>query len=416
MRKRVGTFPENAFQYRFFHFVLLVITGSITSFFYWLRNPDVAAGGEAYALALSLARHGTFANPFFHAGDTGASAHMTPLWPLTMALLMRGLGAWFRPGLFILALLANGLNAALLPLISRRLLGDALPGLIAGIAVAVLPVYQLCPAWDAMFAADLLMICVLVARPRSRSGWLQGALAGILFLLNPVAGVVFVVLAAWNAPRRLRFALTAACVLVAILTPWTIRNYRHFGRFVPLRDDLGIALYSSNNDCAMPTLEQNIVSGCHDATHPVNNFAENRMVLRLGEVEYNKVRMRSALGWIGANPAPFFSLSLQRFFYFWFPWQRPAVCIVSVFGFVGLGLMLRQRRCLGMMFLCALAAGSGLYYFVEAQDRYRFPVYWCLCLCAGYLVTRFARPKRELLKNANQPLINLSWPDGHSGE
>lgn len=82
--------------------------GRSLPYIYCLRNPETAAGGEVYALALSLAKHGTFANPFYRTGITGASAHMTPLWPLTMALLMSTLGAdfilhcsfwrWLRPG------------------------------------------------------------------------------------------------------------------------------------------------------------------------------------------------------------------------------------------------------------------------------------------------------------------------------
>jgi hypothetical protein len=376
-------------------FVCLFAAGTATAFVYWVLHPDVAAGGEAYALALTLAKHGTFANPFFRTGLTGPSAHMAPLWPLVMAGIMQVFGGRFIVALLILALMANGLNAALLPLVSERLLGNARPGLYAVIAVIALPLYELCPAWDAMYSADLLMLCLLV---RGRRPLLFGALTGLLFLFNPVAGVILAIFLL----ARGGYSLASAAVFVAVLLPWTARNYIEFRQFVPLRDDLGIALWSSNNPCAEPTLDENMASGCHDRTHPVNSVAENRLVAQMGEVTYNNFRLHSALEWIAANPGAFWSLTTKRFVYFWFPWQRPAVFVISAFGFAGLALLLWRQRGTGLMFLCALAAGSGLYYFVEAQERYRFPVYWCVCLCAGYLLyTRKAEPITAAVPNAS---------------
>lgn len=360
-------------------FVCLFGAGTVGAFLYWLLNPEIAAGGEAYALALSLAKHGTFADPFFRTGLTGPSAHMAPLWPLAMAGIMRLFGSGYVAALLVIALMANGLNAALLPLVSEALLGSERPGLIAAMAVIVLPIYELCPAWDAMYSADLLMLCLLV---RGKTPWLLGALTGLLFLFNPVAGMVLAIMLLWRGS----FTPISAAVLVAVLLPWTLRNYQEFHQFVPLRDDLGIALYSSNNPCAQPTLEANMANGCHQQTHPVNSLSENRMVAQLGEVAYNKVRLHSAIGWIEANQGTFWWLTARRFLYFWLPLQRPAVCAISVLGLAGLVLLLRRQRQTGLMFLCVLAAGSVLYYVVEAQERYRFPVYWCMCLCAGYLL------------------------------
>jgi hypothetical protein len=373
----------------------LFAAGTVAAFVYWVLHPEIAAGGEAYALALSLAKHGTFADPFFRTGLTGPSAHMAPLWPLVMAGIMRLFGSWFIGALLVGALMANGLNAALLPLVSERLLGSSRPGLYAAIAVILLPVYELCPAWDAMYSADLLMLCLLI---RGRRPLLLGALTGLLFLFNPVAGMLLAIFLLFD--RRL--TLVSAAVFVAVLLPWTVRNYAEFHQFVPLRDDLGIALWSSNNPCAQATLDANMASGCHDRTHPVNSVAENRLVAQMGEVAYNKLRLHSAFDWIAANPARFWSLTTKRFVYFWFPWQRPAVFVISALGFAGLALLLWRRGATGLMFACALAAGSGLYYFVEAQDRYRFPVYWSVCLCAGYLLyTTKAEPITAAVPNAS---------------
>jgi hypothetical protein len=304
-----------------------------------------------------------------------------------MALLIRVFSAHLAAALLVLAVIASGIHAALLPLVSQRLFSSPLPGLIAAALVILLPLYRLSPAWDAMYSADCLMTCVLLTSGARLRAWRFGALPALLFLLNPVAGLILTVfVACMLVNEKAGFILKSLCVLIAILAPWTVRNYLELGRFVPLRDDLGIALYSSNSPCARPTLEENMAAGCHQQTHPVNSASENRMVATMGEAAYNRFRLGTAFHWIAANPRKFAALTLARFLYFWFPPNRLVVCVVSVLGFSGLILLIRKQPRIGLLLLLSLAAGSALYYFVEAQDRYRTPVYWCVVLCAGYML------------------------------
>ncbi len=180
-------------------------------------------------------------------------------------------------------------------------------------------------------------------------------------------------------------------VAVLGISPWIVRNYLVFGQFVPLRDSLGIALYISNNSCAQPTLEASLLSGCFQATQPIDSPSENRLVAQMGEVAYNKDRGRKATAWIAANPSRFVSLTAQRVRYFWFPQRQPAVWLVTVCGFAGLILLLVRERRTGVIFLVALLAYSSLYYLVGAEERYLYPPYWCVCLCAGYFAASLAK-------------------------
>jgi hypothetical protein len=63
----------------------------------------------------------------------------------------------------------------------------------------------------------------------------------------------------------------------------------------------------------------NAVSGCFSQVHPNENYEEALKVRQLGEVEYNRVRLREAIQWIKGNPIAFTSLSLRRFEAFWLP-------------------------------------------------------------------------------------------------
>jgi len=62
---------------------------------------------------------------------------------------------------------------------------------------------------------------------------------------------------------------------------------------------------------------------------------------------------------------------------------------------MGLALLLRRDPWMGLIFITALLLYPLLYYFVEAQERYLYPIYWCVCLCAGYfgatIIRTFAR-------------------------
>ena len=96
-------------------------------------------------------------------------------------------------------------------------------------------------------------------------------------------------------------------------------SYPVFHRFLLIRDNLGLELSVSNNYWARFGIRANIDTGCFDKFHPNANVAQARKVLELGEVKYNDMQLREALGWISSHPARFTKLSLMRFVAFWMP-------------------------------------------------------------------------------------------------
>lgn len=381
-------------------FTCLTLAGTLSAFLYHFAGPapTIAGGGEAYALALSLAHHGTFADPFVATGETGPSAHLTPLFPAFLAMLMRLAPAQLGRTTFFLAILARGVNAALMPPVSKTLLGTRAPGLIAAALSILLPVYQHYPLWDAIYSADLVMMIVLACCVLTKNfgsagaaGAGLGALFAFCFLLNPIAGVLAMILCLpWVRSARPQFAVAAGLMLALGMTPWIVRNYRTFGRFVPLRDDLGLALYSSNNSCAQATLYKNLQSGCHQQVHPIGSQAENKLVAQLGEVTYNRQKLSRALSWMRENPSRLIILTVQRAGYFWFPPDRQPLWLTSALGLCGILALLWVQPSKAKLFLAAIATYSFTYYFVEAQERYLYPVYWLILLGAGYLLSSAA--------------------------
>jgi hypothetical protein len=104
---------------------------------------------------------------------------------------------------------------------------------------------------------------------------------------------------------------------VVIVASWIIRNFLVFDRLILVRDNLGLELSVSNNDCAMFGIEQNIGSGCFDKVHPNANIDEARRVLANGEPKYNDLKLREALHSDNAHPARFLRLCALRVAAFW---------------------------------------------------------------------------------------------------
>ena len=280
---------------------------------YWIRyepSGSVLHHGELVSLAENLYSHGSFANPF-EALPTGPSAHTAPALPGLFFLLLKVFGdggkGWHA--IELAGVLITCLLVALLPAFSRVLgMGEG-NGVVAGFFWIAAKI-QLIPNWEGFYAAVLLgLACCCYRRyltsPPEIHGLasLLGCLIGLQILLIPSVVPVFAAWVAWAVYRRRRsglaFSLGALILLpTVIITPWMIRNYRTFNRIFWVRDNLGLELQISNNDCARFGASQNNISRCFFQFHPNVNPVEAAKVLEAGEAEYNRLKGSEALRWV----------------------------------------------------------------------------------------------------------------------
>lgn len=385
----------------------LAILAAIFYTYYGIRYP-IGGGGETVAITNNLLRDGTFANPF-NAGWTGPSAFLPPLYPLFRAGMMKLFGTYGLTSLIVITLLMHGLHAALLPSVARLLFGSSAPGIWAAGLVIALPLIDVIH-WDAIYVATGILIFYLCAARVFGSGAPGGIVRGsalglfaaLLVMTNPVSALAFGPwLAALVWPRRFdaQIRRAAAAMLIAAClgcVPWTVRNYRIFGRFVLIRDNFGLVLYSSNNDCAAPTLLENLRNGCNDRVHPIVNTSEVALIRRLGEVEYNRNRLSVALAWIESQPRRFIELTAMRFVSFWFPGEAYSFWLITGFAIPGAVWMLKKRSWTGAVLLAVCALYPLVFYIAETTPRYRYPIVWVSLLQAGYFLNRSAVRLRRI--------------------
>jgi len=398
--------------------------------------------GEMLNLAQNIASHGAFANPYSIL-PTGPTAENPPLYPLILAGLIRVLQvpSLFKGAIVIGSILANAVTAVLLPRIAFLFYKDVVPGFIASAFwIAAMPAF---PAWDTSYTvAGLLFFCFFTSasiggdRKMAQRAVLGGAIAGLLFLLNPSSLLVslpWIGFLFWRSRSDLYRTAKYCGILLAALSTfyvgWCGRNYYQLGAFVP-RTNLGMVLYVSNNDCAESTAFREVLTGCMQANHPFWSTKEAEFLVKLGEVQYDRRRIADAKNWARSNPDKFLDLTLTRILQFWIPareanpvergrsaysyvvpdwvqsWVRQqngvayAIWVITLLSIPGLFLMVRNREPLTFYVLAVLAIYPLTYYVTVSDMRYRYPVLWLSLLAAGYFVSgminlsdRSVRPK-----------------------
>ena len=422
----------NILLHSYIHFIMarrgkLILLVSVVLFLaclsrYWVSyDPSEVlrrGNGEPTSLAQNLNEEGAFAHPFA-ALDTGPSAHLSPVYPTFLALLMKvfGYGSAGSYALKWATVLILSLQLSLYPLFSRILGMGEINGVVAA-AIWILAKPRLPVGWEALDAAILVAAACccyrlyLAKQPEGRRtmAWLLGCLMGFLIFTLPTMAPVYAVWLArqvWSQKRAFLKESIVPLILLPILVifPWTVRNYLVFHRFILIRDNLGLELSVSNNDCAQFGIQANIATGCFDKLHPNHNVNEARKVMELGEVKYNDMRLREALHWISSHPVKFTKLSLMRFIAFWLPTEtftihyagsgrrleRVIIYLMTLLSGPGLVILYRRDIKSAAVLMSCLTVFPLVYYIVQFEYLYRYPIMWVTFLLGAVPITACAQ-------------------------
>jgi len=189
------------------------------------------------------------------AGNPYASALMPPLTSYLWLILfeMFGVGPVARGGYLLLNVLAGAACAPLLMTVARRMRIEPAAAFLSGLAIAAYPTFL---AVSAGYHATNFTILLILAfalvylRVAETLRWRTALLAGLLAgasvltrneLLLAAAGAA--VLLVWISRKTPMNGLRAAAALtlgVALaMSPWIVRNYLTFERFIPVGSQAG---------------------------------------------------------------------------------------------------------------------------------------------------------------------------------
>jgi hypothetical protein len=403
-------------------FWLIVALGIVvrTSLLVGSRFPLRIDYAEMEKIARSLATHGTFADPYFL--PTGPTAHHAPIYPFLLSLVFRlfGYGAAAACATALMNFALAAFQWALVPRIADQAGLPRSVGIATALAGTLVP-YRFVKEvkWEAPLvgAAIALLVLLTLRWWQSRTpSVLQtlgiGAAWGVGMMcsasLLPVFPLIMalIVIRATPAARSvwLRHTALATAGMLAAIAPWTIRNYVELHGPVLMRSNFGIEFSLSNNPEAYVLAADNYEIGYPNnhfhLHHPWSNIGEAREVARLGEIAYNRRLVIETGGWIRGNPGWFASLTARRLVYFWLtPYRRQAwknfvLTPWTILAICGLVLMIQRGLALGWLIAMLWIGYPLVYYVVQADTRYRYPIEWTLTLLAIYAVHSLVSARR----------------------
>lgn len=376
--------------------------------------------GESGNIAKAIVSKGQFADPYLL--PTGPTAHTTPFFPVLLAGIFKLFGTGYR-GQFVRCLVdiaSYSLLYALYPIFASLFKFPFSAGLFGGLASALLPLRrsaELFRGWDEPYGAMILALLLVLTLKRwtsERKDKTRAIVLGISWglamyvsssLLSIAVGLMIVDL--WK--NRTARAWRDNCLIVAaglvVIAPWLLRNHQQLHAWTFMRDNFGLELRYSNHDHVAPSAALVNADPASQQLHPSNSRAESLLVQQMGEVAYQRRELHLGIAWIANHPAAFISLSLRRFFYFWFgePQHPIELLVTSCYTIAGLvGLFFIRKRVGENQFriwCTALVFYPLVYYLVQYVSRYRVPIDWMIWISAGLLVSTALEKRRNELSD-----------------
>jgi 4-amino-4-deoxy-L-arabinose transferase-like glycosyltransferase len=356
-------------------------------------------GYELGAVARSIAAGQGFSSPL-RWFNTGPTAWFGPVYPYLTAGVFKVFGIYSYTSYLVLQTLNcafSALTCVPIYLAGKRSFGNGV-GLCAAWLWVILPTAVLFPLqwiWDTSLSAlwmALLLYATLRLRESNRlADWIgYGALWAMGALINPSLLAVLPALGIWlvfQLRKRslpwLRVSAVGALVFCAGISPWTIRNYVVFHKFVPVRSNFGLELWLGNN--------ANTVDNDSWDQHPNDDLKEGLRYKQLGETRYMKEKLHEATAYMRAHPAHDALLIYHRFISTWLGTWDPiqdSWATASTFARVveSSDLLYALLVLLGALFasrnknpdlipyVAVLFFFPLVFYFTHASLRYRFPM------------------------------------------
>jgi hypothetical protein len=364
-----------------------------------------AFGWEMGWIARALASGHGFSSPYY--AWSGSTAMQPPLYPVLLSLVFRLFGIYTLTSAFVILCINSVLSTlTCIPVYfsAKYSLGSRAAGVAAWVwALYPFAIYfSACRVWEYSLTCLLFTTCFCVTQRIHRSGsplaWLGwGALFGVTALSNPavLSTLPFLLaLALYNAHRSgRRWIANGALTLlaaIAVLTPWTVRNYRALGVLVPVRDNFWLEIYIDNFGNAY--LDHSSPPTAGDRGYPADSPATLNKYLTMGETAFLAEKHALAMYDLRHNPRfGFIALkTLRRVVYYWTGYwsfsaaelrDQPAtpgqvfyVSSVTFFMLFGIVSLWRSNRAACLPYLVLLGFFPLTYYITHPLLDYRQPL------------------------------------------
>jgi 4-amino-4-deoxy-L-arabinose transferase-like glycosyltransferase len=373
---------------------------------------------DGYDLIANNLDHG---NGYRWDANMGETMMREPGYPLFLAVVFKLGGYHLATARFANWLLSIGI-AIMIMRLARLVTNDEKIALIASLLFLLSPATLICEARSSMeilfIFAMLVFMLALHQAVEQRSAWrylIAGVALGMVVQIRstpivfPVLLMLYLCLTANGMRERLRVVSNVAILtlgMLAVMSPWIIRNYRLVHEFVPTATVQGLALQEGQYTC------QNISSGRSFYVLQAEAGQErDEVAAQLGiqsgnqyyqvfanprdEWELNHALFRGAEAEYAKHPGLFATCVARNTFNFWFQGKTRKVTSVNLVIQVPMlilavsGLYLLHKRGelhrMGLMLTFVLSIFV-VHLAVIAVARYSIPVIALLAIPAGVSV------------------------------
>ena len=405
-------------------FLLRVVAMTVLHTYRFKHDLDnFGFGWETGRIARAIAIGRGFSDPL--QGHTGPTAWIAPLYPYLLAGIFKLFGIYTFASSWV-CLAINSVFGALnvIPIyrifarcFSRRRSADADIGGAAWSAWiwAAFPFawyWSIHWQWETSLATLLLSCAFLLMLRISEVGaatataathtsdWtLFGITWGAIALTNPSLLTFLPFAGIWALIRRsqrvpfvtsFRPALLSGAIFLAMLTPWTIRNYEVFHKFIPIRGNFWVELHLGNTEATEGLWAWWL--------HPSQDPEQLALYTRLGEAGYVAHMKTIVIGDIQRDPARFWRNSVRRFWFYWYDTPRVENVLPrfsetrnllffasSLLGWLGVALLFLERHSARWPFFWMFVAVPFVYYLTFPHPRYRAPIEPFIVILAVHL-------------------------------
>jgi 4-amino-4-deoxy-L-arabinose transferase-like glycosyltransferase len=344
-----------------------------------------------------------------------------PLYEFFLAAVFAISGFSFKL-FFPLQALFGGLLTGLIGLITLHVFRRPAAAWFAGVATGVHPILVNSASqpynedlFFVLFAAAILAFLIWLENRRMRWAFLCGVMVGLCTLTRENGTILLVAMGAvlFLVARRTTKAWIGYGLIiltaVAVVAPWTIRNYVRFGVFVPVASIVGVDFTEGNNECVasegifVPYWAE---GPCHSAAEqaraqPGAAALDPRIP---AAVRHDHVSRRIAAQFVLAHPGAYAKLAIRRFWTTLLPYNPRANqrlqerfvlflywLLVFPAGIVGMIVGIRRtepgRLFLGLLIVLNLLSIMAILYWSDL--RFRVGIDLLLSCFAGWLYSGF---------------------------
>jgi 4-amino-4-deoxy-L-arabinose transferase-like glycosyltransferase len=337
--------------------------------------------------------------------------------PVTWAILFTVFGHRFDV-IRLVDILYGTASLVLIFLIGRRMFSERV-GLMAATALAVWPAALvltgslLTETLYVMLELLFVWLCLRTSdRPTAARFALAGLCAGVATLTRPNLLLLLPLLPFWSAVvfrgdrRALVKSLAVPAVALAVIAPWSVRNYLVFHKFIPVSTLSGISLLIGNNDLVLEYPDQ--IGYYLDDSIP--GFQEQAQ--GLNEADRDELALQMAKTWLMEHRDQWGFLAWSKLKRFWSPFLHQPSRLARWSMLLSWGPVLplalpalaatfwgftRKKDVALIVHMLILSAMAG-YLIVYVFPRYRFSIEPFFILLAAatvdWLVPRLSRSRK----------------------